>query len=245
LFRKIEKRSFVLNKSFKYTAIALILFGFSGCNQRTIVLHPRYGAIQAPRTQPVVKSPKIKEEILINKNPNLGHNIEVPTNTSLLGQAVEENVTEEEPVIVNKGVIERMAFPVNEYRHIKKNGRSTVSGSIYVVNDHNAEKIMGKKVKLYLNPVTSYSRQWYQESYLGGYKMSKSDKRLYNYLKYTVSNTNGKFNFFGVARGNYYLTGTITCGQECGYSSRKTVRLVRKVSVGNGVTQVNLMKHVP
>ncbi|MBU1668318.1 hypothetical protein KKC13_07840 [bacterium] len=243
----------MLNKNFKYTVIALILFGLSGCNQRTIVLHPGENGAQPQRTQPVIKSPEIKEEILINQNPNLGNPIDVPTNNPLLGQAVgdyndsnhyqEENITEE-PVVEN-GVIERISFPIDEYKYIKKTGGSTVSGSIYVENSHNAEKIMGKKVKLYLNPVTSYSRQWYQESYLGGYKMSKSDNRLYNYLKYTVSNSNGKFNFFGLASGNYYLVGTITCGQECGYSETKTVLLVQEIFVGNGVTNVNLMKHVP
>lgn len=243
----------MLNKNLKYMLIGLILFALSGCNQRTIVLHPGNSGTQPQRTQPVVKNPEIKEEILINKNPNLGNPIDVPTNNPLLGQAIgdynisegygEENLIEEP--IVNNGVIERISFPVNEYKYVKKNGRSTVSGSIYVENSYNAEKIMGKKVKLYLNPVTSYSRQWYQQSYLGGYRMSKSDRRLYNYLKYTVSNVNGKFNFFGVAPGNYYLVGTVTCGQECGYSSTKTVRLVRKISVGHGVTNVNLMKHVP
>jgi len=247
----------MLNKSFKSIAIALILFGLSGCNQRSIVLNPGESTSRLPPiTQPVVQNPKIKEEILIKKNPNLGHSITAPSNHPLLGQDVknpnssvltdeEGTIREEASSVVNNGVMERIAFPIDEYRHIKKNGRSTVSGSIYVENSYNNAKIMGKKVKLYLNPVTSYSRQWYQESYLGGYKMSKSDRRIYNYLKYTVSNTDGKFNFFGIASGNYYLVGTVTCGEECGYSNRKTVRLVREISVGNGVTNVNLMKHVP
>jgi len=70
-------------------------------------------------------------------------------------------------------VIERMDFPADEYRYIKKRGRSTVSGTIYLENSHTSFKVKGKKTKLWLNPVTSYSRQWYEESYLGGYKLSK------------------------------------------------------------------------
>lgn len=233
-----------MNKKFKYTLIVFTILGLSGCNQRTIVIHPREGAVKPKRVEPIVKSPVIKEEILIKKNPNLGTMIgEDSGSTNLL----EENLIQEEqePAPIKNSVIKRMAFPVSEYNRIRRIGRSTVSGSIYVENSHNSEKIMGKKVKLYLNPVTSYSRQWYQQSYLGGYKMSKSDKRLYNYLKYTVSNTSGKFNFFGVASGRYYLVGTVTCAQECGFSKKRTLRLVREVSVGNGVTKVNLMKHVP
>lgn len=227
----------ILNKKIKYTLILLTLLGLSGCNQRTITIHPGEGAVKPKKVEPVVKSPVIKEEILIKKNPNLG---------TIIGEdSGSENLIQEEPAPIKNSVIERMAFPVSEYNRIRKIGRSTVSGSIYVENSDSSEKIMGKKVKLYLNPVTSYSRQWYQQSYLGGYKMSKSDKRLYNYLKYTVSNTNGKFNFFGVASGRYYLVGTVTCAQECGFSKKRTLRLVREVSVGKGVTKVNLMKHVP
>ena len=238
----------MLNKKFKYTLIALTVLGLSGCNQRSIIIHPEESAVETASTQPVVKSPEIKEEILINKNPNLGQAVTIPINDPSLGQVItdENDYVEKAPVVVKKNHrMERISFPVSEYNRIKKTGGSTVSGSVYLHNSHNEQKIMGKKVKLYLNPVTSYSRQWYQQSYLGGYKMSKSDKRLYNYLKYTVSNSSGKFNFFGVARGKYYLTGTVTCGEECGFSKSKTLRLVREISVGSGVTKTTLMKHVP
>ena len=141
--------------------------------------------------------------------------------------------------------MERIDFPVEEYKHIRKIGRSTVSGTIYLENSYTSNKVMGKKVKLYLNPVTSYSQQWYQESYLGGYKLSKSDPKLYNYLKFTMSNANGKFNFFGVPTGQYYLVGTMKCGEECGFLEDKVVRLAKEITVGRGTTHVDLMKNVP
>lgn len=152
---------------------------------------------------------------------------------------------EEEPVEVKSQVIERIPFPIGEYKRIPRRGSNTVSGTIYLENSHTSAQIKGKKIKLWLNPVTSYSRQWYQESYLGGYKLSKTDKRLYNYLKFTYSDNSGKFNFFGVPSGDYYLTGTMKCAEECGYSEPKSIRLVREISVGRGVTTVDLMKHVP
>lgn len=245
----------MLNKKFTYAVMVLALLGFSGCSERVIVLQS--GEMETPQpviTQPIVTAPVIKEEILVNQNPNLGNAVVAPSDdasiveesTNTTGQSYSQGSTSKEPAEVqNKGMIERISFPTYEYNSLKKTGSSTVSGSVYVENRQSGEKIMGKKVKLYLNPVTSYSEQWYQESYLGGYKMSKSDNRLYNYLKYTVSNTSGKFNFFGVANGNYYLVGTVTCGQECGYSSNRTIRLVRQVYVGSGVTNANLTKNVP
>ncbi len=85
--------------------------------------------------------------------------------------------------------------------------------------------------RLYLNPITSYSEQWYEESYLGGYKMQEADPRLFNYLKFTASDKNGKFAFYGVPSGSYYLIGTVKCGEECGYDSMKNIRIATKVSV--------------
>jgi hypothetical protein len=80
---------------------------------------------------------------------------------------------------------------------------------------------------------------------LGGYKLSKTDSRLYNYLKFTYSDGSGQFNFYGVPAGDYYLTGTIRCGEECGFSEMKSIRLVQEISVGRGTTRIDLTKNVP
>ncbi len=237
----------MLNKKIKYLVVALAVVGTSACSERKIVLNQDAGDIfQSTRNTHIVKRPHvpIKEEILINKNPNLGNRVDVPKNNPSLGMSIEDNSTTEMP-LQNVGRMERIDFPVDEYKRIRKIGRSTVTGTVYLENSYTADKVMGQKVKLYLNPVTSYSDQWYQESYLGGYKMSKSDPRLYNYLKFTMSNADGKFNFFGVPVGQYYLVGTMTCASECGFSGSETVRLVKEVSVGRGTTRVDLMKNVP
>jgi len=227
--------------------MAVAIMGTSACSERKIVLH-QGAAHESSRTTSVVKRPRvpIKEEILINKNPNLGNRVDVPSNNPSLGMSMgdDQNSTEE-MALQNSGRMERIDFPVDEYRHIRKVGSSTVTGKVFLENSYTSDKVMGKKVKLYLNPVTSYSEQWYQESYLGGYKMSKSDPRLFNYLKFTMSNADGKFNFFGVPKGEYYLVGTMKCGAECGFSENKTIRLVKEISVGRGTTRVDLMKNVP
>ena len=230
----------------KYSLVAISIWGLSACSNRPRIITIDEERIR-PSSQPMViaptKRPVIKEEILLGegrKNPSLGNRVKVPTKRP----AVEE-VSPPVTRVSRNEVMERISFPVGEYKYIKKRGRSTVSGTIYLENSHTTAKIKGQKIKLWLNPVTSYSRQWYEESYLGGYKLSKTDKRLYNYLKFTYSDKSGKFNFFGVPAGDYYLTGTISCSKECGFNQKKSIRLVREVSVGSGVTRVNLMKHVP
>ena len=137
-------------------------------------------------------------------------------------------------------VIPRIEFPQEEYSRLAKTGSGTIKGVIYV-SDAYGKKIYGKQTRLYLNPVTSYSKQWYQESYIGGYKMEKADKRLFNYLKFTASNTQGKFAFYGVPSGTYYVIGMVKCGKECGYSSPRNIRIAKEVSVrGSEVVHVDL-----
>lgn len=241
----------MLKKTIKYGLLSLTIFGVVGCSERTIMVQP-----QTTRTTvPTVKEPAIKEEILLGRNgqnPNLGNRINVPINNPSLGEMIggeygDANSTgyNDEDSTVPAEIIERMPFPEEEYKYVQKRGRSTVKGTIYLENSYNAQKVPGAKIKLWLNPVTSYSRQWYQESYLGGYRLTKTDKRLYNYLKFTYSNESGNFNFFGVPAGDYYLVGTMSCGEECGFAESKSVRLVREISVGRGTTKVDLTKPVP
>jgi hypothetical protein len=254
----------MFNQTIKYTLLSLGILALSGCNQRTITIHPNENRqVQTPRvvyTQP--SRPVIQEEILINRNPNLGSRVSSSVKNPSLGRTinsgndnnsshddhyrnVDSEMEQDREVAPIPALIQRIAFPVEEYARLQKRGRSTVSGKIYLENSNSSEKIFGKKVKLYLNPVTSYSEQWYKESYLGGNKLTKADKRLYNYLKFTMSNESGSYNFFGVPRGEYYLVGTVKCAKECGFSEMKTVRLVQRISVGSGVTKVELMKNVP
>ena len=264
----------MFKQQIKYTLLGLTVLSLSACNKRTIILHPgvnthttqqergRTYRVERPiiqeeiliRKEPeIVKVPEVKKEPIIKKEPESHANrrVAIPQNNPSLGTteavSVEDPTAQlEEPATsVNVGKMERIEFPVDEYRQIKKIGRSTVKGSIYVENSHNSQKIMGQNVKLYLNPVTSYSKQWYEESYLGGYKMGKSDPRLFNYLKFTMSDGNGKFNFFGIAPGSYYLVGTVDCAEECGYSKSTTIRLVEEITVGRGTSSVDLMKNVP
>jgi hypothetical protein len=113
---------------------------------------------------------------------------------------LDENLTESETAITESQESQQLAripFPVSEYNRLARTGKGTISGTIYV-NDTYGKKIVGSGTRLYLNPVTSYSNQWYNASYIGGAKMQKADSRLFNYLRFTASDTNGKYAFYGV-----------------------------------------------
>ena len=144
----------------------------------------------------------------------------------------------------NNTIVQRIPFPVDEYQTLQKNGDATVKGVIFVETS-GGKRVYGKNTRLYLNPVTSYSTQWYEKSYLGGAKMSKVDPRLFNYLKFTTSDENGNFEFVNVPSGSFYLIGVVKCGGECGYVRERTIRVTKKISVfGNESKNIVLSKTI-
>lgn len=157
----------------------------------------------------------------------------------------DENLTESEMMITEgdeENRMQRIEFPVSEYSRLGRVGKGTIKGSIYV-RDLYDQKVVGESTRLYLNPITSYSQQWYEESYLGGFKMEEADPRLFNYLRFTASDKNGNFAFYGVPSGSYYLIGTVKCGQECGYESLKNIRIATRVNIrGNQIVKKDLTR---
>jgi hypothetical protein len=217
----------MIKKTLLFLTIFSLLFLFSGCVQRELVV-----------TQPNIKH--VQEGGWADQtNLQEQENIDVSD--------LDENVTETETNITQEVKEEKMArisFPVEEYNRLPKTGKGTVKGAIYVKDAYD-KRVAGTGTRLYLNPVTSYSDQWYEESYLGGSKMEKADQRLFNYLRFTASDSSGNFAFYGVPTGKYYLIGTVTCGTECGYDSAKSIRIATQVTiVGNQVVQKDLSRMV-
>jgi len=208
----------------------LILFTSLGCSKRELVIHQKSG-------QDI--SSTSSGSTWANET-----NVEENIDTSDIDNSIS---TEDSSISTgNKtyGKMERVSFPISEYNHLAHTGKGTVKGKIYL-KDAYERAIPGRSTRLYLNPITSYSKQWYNESYLGGYKMQKADKRLFNYLRFTASDNEGKFAFYGVPSGRYYLIGTVKCGSICGYSVPKNVRIATQVSVsGNQVVEKNLTRLV-
>ena len=190
----------------------------------------------------------IQPDISLNKGKNNQMSWGDQTNEDDVDMSdLDENLTESEMMMTEEGEankMERIAFPTSEYYSLARMGKGTVKGLIYL-HDAYEKRIVGANTRLYLNPLTSYSEQWYNESYLGGYKMTKADPRLFNYLKFTASDANGKFAFYGVPSGSYYLIGTVKCAEECGYNNGKMIRIARKVRIqGNQIIEKDLTRMI-
>jgi len=141
--------------------------------------------------------------------------------------------------------VKRIAFPVDEYKKLPKKGSGIIKGKIYLKTAQ-GDLLLGHSTRLYLNPVTSYSQQWYDESYIQGHKMKKADDTLFNYLRFTASNEQGEFAFYGVPAGKYYLIGTVKCADECGYDVSKNIRIASKIEISDHkMIQKDLMRVLP
>ncbi len=180
----------------------------------------------------------VHQELELPTIPISSNSATPPTGTvdvSDLNVTPQSNATVVNSNTQNSEIVARIPFPEEEYKQLATSGNATVKGTIYVIDPYGV-KIYGKQTRLYLNPVTTYSRQWYQQSYLGGKKMDKADPRLYNYLRFTASDSKGNFAFYGVPPGSYYLIGVVKCGKECGFDATQNIRVAKQITVSDGDT---------
>ena len=198
---------------------------FSGCSKRRIVISAP--EVRKAQNNTWAQQTNIQEDVDIS---DLDNNEQVST-------IARTEITENQ---LNK--MGRVPFSSAEYNRLSRIGNGTIKGSIYLRDAYN-KRILGANTRLYLNPVTSYSQQWYYESYLGGHKMEKADNRLFNYLRFTSANSQGQFAFYGVPNGRYYLIGTVKCAAQCGYSTPKSVRIATEISInGDQIIQKDLSR---
>ncbi len=215
----------------KLTIITAITFLFTGCNlyKQMVIPTPYY--------------PNNTQEQTVTSQTTDSGVIEAVSDVNQKEQVV-TTMKDEAISVNNKTVVQRIPFPESEYKSLAKSGSATITGHIYLTTA-GGSKVYGKQTRLYLNPVTSYSTQWFNKSYLGGAKMSKVDPRLFNYLKFTTSDSNGKFEFLNVPSGSYYLIGVVKCGSACGYAKPKSIRIAKKISVfGNDIVTVDLNRQI-
>lgn len=119
--------------------------------------------------------------------------------------------------------VTRMAFPEREYQALEKVGKSTVTGQAFLrTRGGDVKTAAGSEV--ILNPVTSYSMEWYEKSYLPGRAITPSDDRLWNYAKKQIADGSGRFTFKNVPPGEYFVTTVITWEAGTGYQGALQVQ---------------------
>lgn len=133
-----------------------------------------------------------------------------------------------------RSTVQRIPFPANEYSQLAKEGSSTLRGQIFM-KTRGGDIKFGAGQEIFLNPVTTYSNQWYEEIYLKGIPLSPMDDRQIAYVRTKVSDGNGRFEFKNIPAGEYYVSGVVTWESPTGYQGALQTqggRIAKKVKVG-------------
>ncbi len=139
----------------------------------------------------------------------------------------------------------RIPFPEAELAGIQIAGDISLNGEFFLI-DQLEEKQVGSEQEITLEPVSTYSDQWYQVHYLGNCSIQKADPRYEQYVLRTKADKEGKFSFKGVGPGEYYLTGILPWrAQDCSANWVNTkVPVSIKVNIKNNdtVRKIDLTK---
>ena len=133
------------------------------------------------------------------------------------------------------GGMQRVVFPESELAALKLQGETVISGKVFLIDQFEEEQF-GEETSVYLEPVTSYSKQWYEIKYQQNKSLAEADPRYEKYLKRVTSDKEGKFSLSGVAPGEYLLNGSvfwkaITCS---GNVAKSEILVSKRVTVKDG-----------
>ncbi|MCG3743078.1 hypothetical protein EXA18_06195 [Vibrio cincinnatiensis] len=118
-------------------------------------------------------------------------------------------------------VVQRIDFPAHEYEALEKEGTGKVSGQVFLKTKGGDVKY-GAGSKVWLNPKTSYSDQWYSIQQQNNFKVygyglktlsepsSAESAKVFEFIKETQADGFGNFSFSDVPQGTYYLTSGVT-----------------------------------
>jgi len=138
--------------------------------------------------------------------------------------------------------ISRMAFPEHEYQRLAKSGTAIVKGQAFLKTRSGDVKVAAGN-EVILNPITSYSNEWYEKAYRRGMNLGEPDPRVWNYVIKTVADGSGRFTFKNVPPGQYFVTTVVTWESATGYQGALQVQggTVTKRTIVNDGDEVEVI----
>lgn len=127
-------------------------------------------------------------------------------------------------------------FIESEYLSYAGKGTGRLSGQAFT-------KTRGGDVKfaagntIYLNPVTTYSKEWFANGIKANRNMSPPDERAREYRREAIADGNGNFEFSDLPAGDYYVATGIFWEVPSGQGLQRTGSNVgEKVTIKDGET---------
>jgi hypothetical protein len=129
-----------------------------------------------------------------------------------------------------------MPFPAAEYAKLQKTGTAVVRGQAFLkTRGGDVKTAAGNEVLL--NPVTSYSDEWYAAYFVKKQQLVDPDPRLFDYVRKQLADGDGRFVFREVPAGEYYLTATVSWEAPVGYNGHLRPQggvISKRISVKEG-----------
>ena len=121
-----------------------------------------------------------------------------------------------------------------EYAPYEKGGSAVIEGNFCVKLKDNTDKCFSR-AQVFINPVTSYSDEWYHRGWAGREALKKADPKALKMNKSVITDQDGKFKFEGLAAGSYYV-GAVACVPRTAKSEDCVLsRFATKVTMKNRV----------
>jgi hypothetical protein len=135
---------------------------------------------------------------------------------------------------------QRIPFNESEYTVRPDSGDKVVSGKVFLTDQLDDTQVGGGS-EVILEPLTSYSNQWFEVSYLNNRSLAAPDRRYFQYILKTKADKEGNFTFEKVAPGEYLLSSLVkwkaaTCS---GNVVSKKIPIAQKISVAADATRVD------
>jgi hypothetical protein len=138
----------------------------------------------------------------------------------------------------NNVVVNRIPFPEAEYANLHVTGTGVVRGQVCLVA-RGGDEMVAAGNRVTLNPVTSYSSQWYESAHLKQ-PLADPDPRINVYVREVDADAEGHFIFANIPEGEYFLSTPLVWEAPWPVRRESSVTLqgrfvAQKVSVQEGV----------
>lgn len=103
----------------------------------------------------------------------------------------------------------RTPFHEADYALYAGEGTASIVGQA-VLKLPDGEVMKGEGCQVQLTPVTPYSKEWFDRSIVLRQVLDAPDPRIHAYIRNTVADKEGRFEFTNLPPGEYYLTCRVT-----------------------------------
>ena len=128
----------------------------------------------------------------------------------------------------------KAAFIESEYAPYAGTGKAVIEGNACFELADGSTKCF-ENADVFINPVTTYSDEWYNRGWAGKEFLAKADARALPFNKMIKTGKDGAFKFEGLQPGSYYV-GAMVCMPQAADSKRCfCTRFASKVTMKNRV----------